>query len=92
MNVDLFATLRQIAGRKTVEIDVASGATVRAAVAALVEQFPPIGPELFDGAGELHPHVHVFVDGRDVHYLEGGLDARLPVDAKLDVFPAVGGG
>jgi molybdopterin converting factor small subunit len=65
---------------------------VRGAVDALVEAYPAIGPELLNGDGQLHPHVHVFVEGRDVHYLAGGLDAPLPAEAKLDVFPAVGGG
>jgi len=47
---------------------------------------------LFAADGSLSRHVHVFVDGRDSHYLSGGLDTVLGGDEQIDVFPPVGGG
>jgi molybdopterin synthase sulfur carrier subunit len=41
---------------------------------------------------ELHGYVHVFVNGRDVPYLEKTLETRISQSDKLDIFPAVGGG
>ena len=92
MRLQVHATLRQIAGGRHVELDLPHGGTIGALLDAVFGRFPAMRPELVDGDGVLHPHVHVFVNGRDVHYLEGGLDAVLPPDAKVDLFPAVGGG
>jgi molybdopterin synthase sulfur carrier subunit len=91
MHVDVYATLRDIAGGKRVELGDAGG-TVRALLEALFERHPALRPELFASDGTMHPHVHVFVNGRDVQYLAGELDAPVPEGAKVDVFPAVGGG
>ena len=92
MHVNFYATLRQITGRKAVEFDLAPGVTVRELLGAVIEKFPGMEGELFDGNGALFGHVHVFVNGRDAPYLEKALDTVLKEDDTVDVFPAVAGG
>jgi len=92
MNVNFYATLRPIAGQKTVEFPLEPGSSVRELVAAIVERFPPMRKELLDENGELYQHVHVFINGRDSPYLSEKMETLLNQGDKIDVFPAVGGG
>jgi sulfur-carrier protein len=92
MKVNFYATLREIVGTKTVEFDVPEGATIRQLLALLVERIPALRRELLDEQGELHGHIHFFVNGRDAPYLVDALDTVLkPIDV-ISVFPPVGGG
>jgi sulfur-carrier protein len=91
MNVNFYATLRLITGKKTLVLDLPDGVTVREMLEACFAQYPALRKELMKG-DELHGHVHVFVNGRDVPYLEHVLETKVTSADKLDVFPAVGGG
>ena len=57
----------------------------------LIERYPAMQSELFDAKGALHTGIHVFLNGRDVRYLDG-LDMEIPADAEVRIFPPVGGG
>ncbi len=92
MKVNFYATLRQIVGRKTKELHLPEGTTVRQLIETVLFEHPALRPMLFDEMGELHGHVHVFINGRDAPYLHGGLEARLALDDTVDIFPATGGG
>jgi molybdopterin synthase sulfur carrier subunit len=92
MNVNFYATLRLITGKKTVTLDLADGATVREVLDRCFELYPALRPELMDEDNYLRGHVHFFVNGRDVPYLEDVLETRVSRADKLDIFPAVGGG
>ncbi|MHC4956653.1 MAG: ubiquitin-like small modifier protein 1 [Planctomycetota bacterium] len=92
MNVNLFATLREVAGKKTVEFELADGVTVRELLDRVIERYPVMREKLFDEDGELFGHVHVFINGRDAPHLDRALDTPLTPADKVDLFPAVGGG
>ncbi len=92
MQVDFYATLRLVVGRKTVDVSLPEGATVRDLLDTIVRRFPPLAEKLLDEAGRLSSHVNVFIDGRGAPYLENGLDTVLRADQKVDIFPAVAGG
>lgn len=92
MKVNFFATLRQIVGQKTVEMDLPENITVQEFVEMVVTQYPPMRKELLDEHGNLYRHVHVFVNGRDAPFLERGMDTVIQPDDQLNIFPAVGGG
>lgn len=92
MEVHFFATLRQITGQKTVEFELPEGSTTRDLIDAIIERYPPIRRELLDEEGELWPHVHVFINGRDTPYLKDGLDTVLTADDTVNIFPPVAGG
>lgn len=92
MKINFFATLRQITGQKTVEIDLPPGITVRQLVQEVVTRYPPMYPELLDAEGNLHRHVHVFVNGRDAPFLKDGMETIIKPTDVINIFPAVGGG
>lgn len=92
MQINFYATLRPIVGGRTVQFDLGEGVTVRELVAAVVERFPPLRKELLNAEGNLYPHVHVFVNGRDAPYLPAGVETLIQPGDTIDIFPAVAGG
>lgn len=92
MQVSFFATLRQIVGAKTVDFDLPGNSTIGQLIDLMVKRYPDLRRELLDENGDLYGHVHVFINGRDVPYLENRLETVLKADDVVSVFPAVGGG
>ena len=92
MQFNLYATFRLLAKKKTTTMDLPQGTTVRQAVHALVEQLPVLRSHWLDDAGDIHAHVHIFVNGCDVQTLPAGADTPLQTDDILDFFPPVAGG
>lgn len=92
MRFNLYATFRLLAGQKMFVLDLPGGTTVRQAVQALVDHCPVLRPHWLDGAGEIHAHVHIFVNGQDINTLDQGEDLVLQPDDALDFFPPVAGG
>jgi molybdopterin synthase sulfur carrier subunit len=92
MKVNFFATLRQIVGQKTVEIDLPENTSIQDFVEIMVIKYPPMRKELLDKNGNLYRHVHVFVNGRDAPFLDNGMETIIQPDDTLNIFPAVGGG
>ncbi len=91
MEVRLFATLRQIAGKRSLQIPVEPGQTVGDALRALVERLPKLEEAIWNPDGSLAGHVAVVLNGRDVRHL-AGVDTPVCDEDRLDVFPPVGGG
>jgi len=92
MKVNFFATLRDIAGGKVVEFDVNHGITAKELLDAIIEKFPPMKKELLNEDGKMYGHVHFFINGRDVQFMEDEFQTKIMADDTVNVFPAVGGG
>lgn len=92
MDIHFYATLRPITGGKTVTLDLPEGTTVRQMLEGVFASYPLLRIKLMTADNTLLPHVHVFVNGRDVGYLPDDLETVIQADDKLDIFPAVGGG
>lgn len=92
MKINFYATLRQITQERTVDFDLPQTPSVRELVEIVVTRYPPMRRELLNADGELYPHVHVFVNGRDAPYLTDGMDTIVNSTDKISIFPAVGGG
>jgi len=92
MKINFYATLRQVVGGKTIELDLPTPVTVQHMLAALLVRFPGLRHELIAPDGALYPHVHVFINGRDVQYLADSLDTALGPADTVNIFPPVGGG
>ena len=92
MKVNFYATLRPIVGGKTVEFEIDRDLTVREALDMMVTRFPKLRHELLDESGNMHGHVHFFVNGRDAQFLANGIATRITPEDVVNVFPAVGGG
>ncbi|AFV76866.1 MoaD family protein [Thermus oshimai JL-2] len=85
--VNLYATFRDLTGKAQLHVE---GRTVGEVLENLVARYPALRAELFEGEG-LSERVSVFLEGRDVRYLEG-LATPLEEGATLDLFPPVAGG
>jgi len=91
MKVRLFATLRQIAEAKEVEVDLEAGETVRHALERLVQLRPNLKDQIFDEEGGLQRSIIILLRGRNIR-LEEGLDTVLGEGDYLAIFPPVAGG
>ncbi len=91
MQVKLYATLRQKSGGKYVDLDTPPETTIQHILTTLTTRFPALEPDIWDGHHTLARHVHVFVNGRDVTYLQG-LDTLVTLADSVDIFPPVAGG
>lgn len=80
--VNLYATFRDLTGTSQLQVE---GRTVGEVLANLVRRYPQMREELFEGEA-LAERVSVFLEGRDVRYLEG-LSTPLAPEATLDLFP-----
>lgn len=92
MKVNFYATLRPLAGQKSVEFELGEGVTVQQLLDAVVTRFPAMRDELLDPEGHLFRHVHLFINGRDAPFLDNQLNTVIQPSDKIDIFPAVGGG
>jgi molybdopterin synthase sulfur carrier subunit len=92
MKANLYATFRLLAGARSIELDLPAGSSAQDAIYALLKRLPMLAPHWLDENGELHAHVHVFLNGADIQTLPGGLQTRLAPTDTLDFFPPVAGG
>jgi molybdopterin synthase sulfur carrier subunit len=92
MQVNFYATLRDIVKGKSVEFDLAHGITAKELLDAIVTRFPAMKKELLNADGRLYGHIHFFINGRDVQFTEDDLETKIMPDDVVNVFPAVGGG
>ncbi|MGE4652106.1 MAG: ubiquitin-like small modifier protein 1 [Myxococcota bacterium] len=91
MRISFYATLRPIVGQRSVELPLHEGASVRELVDTLATRWPGLSEHLFDEAGGLSRRVNVFVEGRNIRWLEG-LETPLHGWQAVDIFPPVAGG
>jgi sulfur-carrier protein len=68
-----------------------SGGTIRAIVDALDDDYPGLKFHLCYETGELRTFVNLFLNGRNIRYLQG-LDTPVHENATIHIFPSVAGG
>ncbi len=92
MQVNFYADLRAVAGRKGFEVDLPPRATARAVLESLTATHPALAQKIWQAPGQPFDHIHIFINGRQSIFLPQGLDTCLTSSDTLDVFPPVGGG
>lgn len=92
MKVNFYATLREIIGGKTVELDVKPQITAHELVEMVVTEYPALRHELLDENNQFHRHMKFFINGREAVWLDDKMDTVIQPDDKVDIFPPVGGG
>jgi len=65
VEVNLYGTLRMVAGRKNAPVDLPEGAVLGDLIHAVVRSFPAIRSVLLDESGRLRSDVPVFLNGRN---------------------------
>ena len=89
VTVRIPTTMRPISGgASTVEVE---GSTLKEVLDALNARHDGFGERLFDGNGDLHKFVNIFVSDDDVRYLQG-LETPVPAGETVSIIPAVAGG
>jgi sulfur-carrier protein len=92
VTINLYATFRQIAGVKSISLDLPPSSRVCDLLENLCLEYPALRAHLFDADGKPFGHIHLFVNKRDITYLPEGLEGQLHGQDTLDIFPPVGGG
>jgi molybdopterin synthase sulfur carrier subunit len=90
--VRFYATFREIAGAREVELELSEGARVRELLDALFARWPALREHLEAADGGFSKRGNLFVDGRAVRFLPGGVETRIEPTHEIDCFPAVAGG
>jgi MoaD family protein len=92
MKVHLYATLRDLVGGPSVEVDLESGATAQRLIELVAARHPALEATLLDESGRFPGHLKMFINGREVVYLEEQFQHVLQPTDTVDIFPPVGGG
>lgn len=89
VDVLLFGALARVAGRKEVAVE---ASTLIEALEALSEEFgEEFNRRLFDDGGKPRRFINVYVNGRDMRFLDR-LETELKGGDAVSVIPAVSGG
>ncbi len=92
MKVNVYATLRSIVGKKTIEIDYQPNMTAMDVVHKVVELYPALANELFDPENRFQRHMKFFINGREAEWMDSKMSTVIQPEDKIDIFPPVGGG
>lgn len=91
MEIKVFATYREICGGKVIRVPYNEGDSIKKLLQSVIEQFPSMKKELFESGNELKPHIHVFINGKNVIHMDG-LQTKVKSTDELALFPPVAGG
>lgn len=92
MKVNFYATLRDLVGGASLDVDLEPGASAQQLIELLAAQNPALETALIDENRHLHTYLKMFINGREVVYLEGQFQHVLQATDRVDIFPPVGGG
>jgi molybdopterin converting factor small subunit len=73
-------------------VDLEPGSSAEQLIDLLVAQHPALEAALLDESRRLHRHLKMFINGREVVYLEGQFHHVLQPTDTVDIFPPAGGG
>ena len=91
MQVKLYASLRQAAGIKSMDVPVSPESTLREVLHEVIRRYPVLANFIWKDEDELAQAVHVFINGENIRHL-AGLDTHLKTEDHVDIFPPVVGG
>jgi molybdopterin synthase sulfur carrier subunit len=91
MQVKLYASLRQAAGVKMMDVDVQPGSTIHEVLLEVTRRYPVLEKNVWKAQGELTEFVHVFINGENIRHL-AGLETVLKPEDHVDIFPPLVGG
>ena len=86
-----FAAFREAVGAREIELTLPPGEKIGGLLERLCVTHPRLREHLFDGTGEIKPHIIVLKNGRSVSSLQQ-FDTAIDEGDVIAVFPPVGGG
>jgi molybdopterin synthase sulfur carrier subunit len=87
MKVTFYSTIRPLIEQKTVEVEYVENLTVLDLLTLVINKYPVLREVMFKESGDLYPHAHVYINGRDIPYLEDTTNTVLSPTDKVDIFP-----
>jgi sulfur-carrier protein len=91
MQVKFYASLRQAAGTKMMDVDISTVTTIGDILIEVTRKYPVLDQYIWKNAGELSEHVHVFINGENIRRMTG-LETAVKPDDHVDIFPPLVGG
>ena len=91
MQVKFYASLRQAAGIKMMEVEFQEGMTIHDVLCMVTDQYPVLNNFIWREQGALSEHAHIFINSHDIRHLAGLATVMKPED-RVDVFPPLVGG
>lgn len=91
MQVRVYASLRDLVGAKTIDLEIPQQTDVRHVLRQAVAVHPQLAGKLWDPNEVLRSSIQVLVNGRSIQYL-AGLGTPVTPGDRVDLFPPVGGG
>jgi molybdopterin synthase sulfur carrier subunit len=91
MQVKLYASLRQAAGTKMMEVEVSTGTTIGDVLIEVTQRYPILDKFIWKNEGELSEHAHVFINGENIRRM-AGLETTIKPEDHVDIFPPLVGG
>jgi sulfur-carrier protein len=91
MQVKFYASLRQAAGTKMIEIEVQPDFSIRDVLLEVTRRFPVLEKYIWKDQGELAEIVHVFINGENIRQLSS-LNSSVKAEDHVDIFPPLVGG
>lgn len=92
ISVHLFATYRNLIGKRFFNLEVPEDCDVQTAVDQIMTDYPILKVHWCNQAGELMPHLFIILNHEDIASLPDGLNTLLKEGDELDFVPPVGGG
>ena len=92
IKVHLLASFKMIAGVSAMELHLTQGTAVQDVVEGVICTCPVLQSHWLDENGELHAHVHVYVNGDDVNTLPEKMKTPVKDGDEIDFIPPVAGG
>ncbi len=91
MKIEVYATLRDIVGSKSIYLDSDPEMTIEQMLQALYVKYPALRAKLTGNGDELYPAINIMINGRDMRYIKG-LETVVTSKDVVRIFPPVGGG
>jgi molybdopterin synthase sulfur carrier subunit len=91
MQVKLYASLRQAAGTKMMDVEVSTSTTIGDVLIEVTRRYPILDKFIWKNEGELSEHAHVFINGENIRRTLG-LETAITPEDHVDIFPPLVGG
>ena len=91
MQVKLYASLRQAAGIKMMDIELGTRTTINEVLLEVTHRYSALDEFIWKEDGGLSEHAHVFINSENINHL-AGLETIVTETDKVDIFPPLVGG
>jgi molybdopterin synthase sulfur carrier subunit len=91
MQVKLYASLRQAAGTKMMDVEVSTSTTIGDVLIEVTRRYPILDKFIWKNEGELSEHAHVSINGENIRRMLG-LETAITPEDHVDIFPPLVGG